>query len=160
MSALLKRPAAVSKKLLLWHEVLVLINLSLFPESSAWKKVCLPQYPEGVHNLKGQQIAVDHAYTTVDDMLQSALVPDSYTGKPGVDEGGEDGSSDGIIEVHQCWLLDHLFVPLVIVFGLCKLLHLLVDCWLTVPTNHFWKCRWCGDFSFCFSLGVTQLLSI
>ena len=35
------RPAAVGKKLLLWHELLVKIDCSLLPEGSVQKSLCL-----------------------------------------------------------------------------------------------------------------------
>ena len=62
---------------------------------------CLPQCPRGVQVLQGQQIAANHLFGTADDTLQSALVLGSCSSVPDGDGIGEDGLSDGGVEVHH-----------------------------------------------------------
>ena len=62
--------------------------------------------------LEGQQIASDHLFSTVDNALQSAFVLDSGSSAPDGDGGGEDGFSDGGVEVHYHYLWQIEFLQL------------------------------------------------
>ena len=112
---LLKRPAAVGKKLFLWRG---------FgpdgPQPSAgveWLKQSVsrvrgvghnlprsPQGPRGMQVLEGR---------LVDDTLQPALVLGSGSSVPDGDGGGEDGLNDGCVEVHHhcLWQVEFLQLP-------------------------------------------------
>ncbi len=50
--------------------------------------------------LEGWQIAADHLLSRVNDMLQSDLILSSGS-VPDGDGGGEDGLSDGGVEMHH-----------------------------------------------------------
>src|SRR4029434_2359881 len=104
--ALLIRPTAAGKKLVLWGEVSVLMDRSLLLDGKDLKEfvtwvggighnlTCPPQGPRGEQVLKRWKIAANHLLGGTDDTLQSAFVIGSGSSVPDRDGGGEDGLDD------------------------------------------------------------------
>lgn len=60
---------------------------------------CWPQGPGDVQVMDGRHFSANHLLSRANDMLQSALVLGSGSSLLGGDEGGENGLSDGGLEI-------------------------------------------------------------
>lgn len=104
------RPAAVRKKLTLWHGFRgeSLKEFVSWVTRVSYSLFCPPQVPGLVQILKRLKIAVDHSLGREDDILQFILVLASCSSIPNGYGGGKDGFNNSSVKVflHCLWQIE------------------------------------------------------